>query len=254
MFLKCSTRHKDGKEHRSWSIVESRRSGRQVVQRPVLYLGEINDSQRLAWQRSIEVFDEQQGQSRQYALFPEDRTPPPSPTPAGHVCLARLRLARPRTCGACWLGGQLWRELHLDTFFAARLGHSREGTDWEKIVRRLTLYRLLSPGSEWRLPRHWFGTTALADLLGVDERAAQDDTLHRGRDGLLEHKDALFAHPTPRARRCKCRCFFLKPLQAAGRSVASISATACGWQRIECRQQSQLARSVGRAARHKSLA
>ena len=194
MFLKCSTRQKDGKEHRSWSIVESRRVGRSVVQRHVLYLGEINDSQRAAWQKSIAVFDEQQGASRQCALFPEDRTPAGGDLPAIQVRLDQLQLSRPRTWGACWLGDQLWGELHLDTFFAARLGCSREGTDWEKVLRVLTLYRLLSPGSEWRLHRHWFGTTALADLLGVDERLAQDDTLYRGLDGLLEHKDALFAH------------------------------------------------------------
>jgi hypothetical protein len=194
MFLKCSTRRKDGKEHRSWSIVETRRVGRAVVQRHVLYLGEINDSQRAAWQKSIAVFDEHQGQARQCALFPADRTPPPGDTPAVQVRLDGLRLSRPRTWGACWLGDCLWRELQLDSFFAPRLGCSREGTDWEKILRLLTLYRLLSPGSEWRLHRHWFATTALADLLGVDERAAQDDTLYRGLDGLLEHKDELFAH------------------------------------------------------------
>jgi len=194
VFLKCSTRHKDGKEHRSWSVVESHRIGRRVRQRHVLYLGEINDSQRRAWQKSIEVFDEQQGQSRQYVLFPEDRSPPPGSTSSVQVCLDRLRLSRPRTWGACWLGDQLWRELHLDTFFWARLGCSREGTEWEKIVRLLTLYRLLSPGSEWRLHRHWFGTTALADLLGVDERAAQDDTLYRALDRVLAHKEALFRH------------------------------------------------------------
>ena len=194
MFFKCSIRKKDGKEHRSWSIVESRRIGRTVVQRHVLYLGEINDSQRAAWQKSIEVFDEQQGQARQCALFPADRTPAATATPVVQVRLDALQLSRPRAWGACWLGDQLWGELQLDTFFAARLGHSREGTDWEKVLRVLTLYRLLSPGSEWRLHRHWFGTTALADLLGVDERLAQDDTLYRGLDGLLEHKDALFAH------------------------------------------------------------
>ena len=194
MFLKCSTRRKDGKEHRSWSVVESRRVGRSVVQRHVLYLGEINDSQRAAWQKCIEVFDEQQGQARQCALFPEDRTPPASHTPAVQVRLDQLQLSRPRIWGPCWLGDQLWQDLQLDTFFAARLGVSREGTDWEKVLRVLTLYRLLSPGSEWRLHRHWFGTTALADLLDVDERLAQDDTLYRGLDGLLPHKDALFTH------------------------------------------------------------
>jgi hypothetical protein len=176
VFLKCSTRRKDGKEHRSWSVVESRRVGRTVVQRHVLYLGEINDSQRAAWQKTIEVFDEQGGQARQCALFPEDRMPPAADTPVVQVRLNALQISHPRTWGACWLGDQLWRELQLDTFFASRLGWSREGTDWEKVLRVLTLYRLLSPGSEWRLHRHWFGTTALADLLGVDERLAQDDT------------------------------------------------------------------------------
>jgi hypothetical protein len=194
MYLKCSTRKKDGKEHRSWSIVESRRLGRSVTQRHVLYLGEINDSQQAAWQKAIAVFDEQDGQSRQCALFPEDRTPAPSHTPAVQIRLEGLQLSRPRTWGACWLGDQLWQDLQLDTFFALRLGVSREGTDWEKVLRLLTLYRLLSPGSEWRLHRHWFGTTACADLLGVDERLAQDDTLYRGLDGLLEHKEALFGH------------------------------------------------------------
>ena len=194
VFLKCRKGKKDGKVHRSWSVVEGRRVGRHVVQRHVLYLGEINDSQQAAWQKAIAVFDEQDGQSRQCALFPEDRTPPDTATPAVHVRLDHLQLSRPRSWGACGLGDQLWRELQLDTFFASRLGTSREGTDWEKVLRLLTLYRLLSPGSEWRLHRHWFGTTACAELLGVDERLAQDDTLYRGLDGLLEHKDALFAH------------------------------------------------------------
>lgn len=193
MFLKCSERKKDGKTHRSWSVVESRRVGRSVLQRHVLYLGEINDSQRAAWQKAVEVFDAS-GQHQQCALFPHDRTPPVSATPAVQVRLDRLQLLRPRSWGACWLGDQLWRELQLDSFFAARLGRSREGTDWEKVLRLLTLYRLLSPGSEWRLHRHWFNSTACADLLGADERLAQDDTLYRGLDGLLEHKEALFTH------------------------------------------------------------
>ena len=50
MYLRSNRRFKDGKEHRYWSIVESKRcSGGKVVQRQVLYLGEINDSQQEAW-------------------------------------------------------------------------------------------------------------------------------------------------------------------------------------------------------------
>ena len=77
MFLKCSTRKKDGKEHRSWSVVESRRYGDgKVAQRHVLYLGEINDSQRVAWERAITVFDESTGTTQQLALFPAEPTQP----------------------------------------------------------------------------------------------------------------------------------------------------------------------------------
>ncbi len=195
MFLKCRERRKDGKTHRSWSIVESRRyAGHKVAHRHVLYLGEINDSQRVAWERTIAVIDERDGEARQLALFPADRTPPPGEVDTLQVRLSELSLENPRQWGACWLGDRLWQQLGLDRFFGARLPASREGTDWEKVVRILAIYRLLSPGSEWRLHRHWFGTTALGDLLGVDARAVQDDTLYRALDLLLAHKEALFAH------------------------------------------------------------
>ena len=195
MFLKCRERRKDGKVHRSWSIVESQRcADNKVVHRQVLYLGEINDSQRAAWERSIAVIDERDGQSRQMALFPADRAPTLSEVDALQVRLSELRLSRPRQWGACWLADQLWQTLRLDDFFGARLPLTREGTDWEKVLRILVLYRLISPGSEWRLHRHWFETTALPDLLQVDARSAQDDTLYRCHDLLLAHKEALFAH------------------------------------------------------------
>ena len=195
MFLKCRERRKDGKTHRSWSIVESRRyAGDKVAHRHVLYLGEINDSQRAAWERTIAVIDERDGTPRQLALFPEDRTPPAGEVEAVQVRLSALTLEGPRQWGACWLADQLWRTLRLDDFFGARLPVSREDTDWEKVLRVLVIYRLLAPGSEWRLHRHWFSTTALADLLGVDERVVQDDTLYRCHDLVLAHKEELFGH------------------------------------------------------------
>jgi len=195
MFLKCRERRKDGKTHRTWSIVESRRyAGGKVAHRHVFYLGEINDSQRAAWERTISVIDERDGEARQMALFPSDRSAPGSGVDALQVRLSGMRLEHPRQWGGCWLGDELWRRLGLDRFFAGRLPVSREGTDWEKVVRILAIYRLLSPGSEWRLHRHWYGTTALSDLLGVDARAAQDDTLYRALDLVLAHKEALFGH------------------------------------------------------------
>src|SRR3954464_1420545 len=97
MYLKCSIRRKNGKEHRSWSIVENRRvHGGRCVQRHVLYLGEINDSQQAAWQKSIAVFTEGEREPRQMALFPEDRVGAATTVPQIQVKLHALSLHRPR--------------------------------------------------------------------------------------------------------------------------------------------------------------
>ena len=77
MYLRCNRRFKDGKEHCHWYIVEAKRcADGTVVQRQVLYLGEINDSQREGWCRVIEAFDEDTQQCTQIALFPAHREAP----------------------------------------------------------------------------------------------------------------------------------------------------------------------------------
>ena len=193
MFLRCKTRKKNGKEHRGWSIVESRRlaCGR-VVQRHVLYLGEINDSQEAAWRKSIELFAEEEPHREPItaALFPEDRAAVVSVAQEDivHLRLGELKLCRPRQWGACWLALHLWRELGLDGFWAARLPVSRKGTRWDAVLAVLTCYRLLSPGSEWRLHREWFLRSALADLLGADFSLAEEHRLYECHDKLLAHK------------------------------------------------------------------
>ncbi|MCZ7564788.1 MAG: hypothetical protein M5U08_14215 [Burkholderiales bacterium] len=201
MYLKCNRRFKDGKEHRYWSLVESRRcaDGR-VVQRPVLYLGEINDSQREAWIRSIEAFDEEAHCQRRLTLFPADRELPVDRADAVRVRLSEFELRRPRQWGACWLFCELWEQLGLREFWSERLGVSREGTDWEHVLQVLTAYRLIDPGSEWRLHRQWYEHSAMGDLLGEGAGVAQKDTLYRCLDQLLKHKRALFDHLTRRWR------------------------------------------------------
>ncbi len=201
MYLKCNRRIKDGKVHCYWSIMENRRcAGGRVVQRPVLYLGEINDSQREAWIRSIEVFDEDHGRQEKLALFAADRPAPPSLVQSVQVRLSEFVLVRPRQWGACWLFRQLWEQLGLEEFWRQRLGCSREGTDWEHVLEVLCAYRLISPGSEWRLHRHWYAHSAMGDLLGEDDALGAKDTLYRALDLLLAHKRALFDHLTARWR------------------------------------------------------
>ena len=202
MFLRSSSRKKDGKEHRYFSIVENKRvAGGRVVQRHVLYLGEINSSQELAWRKSIEVFEEGREQPSMLSLFPADRYEAVIPDESVvRVRLSELRLCRPRQWGACWLVVKLWRELELDRFWGERLSPSRKGTRWDQVLLVLVAYRLIAPGSEWRLHREWFGRTALADLLGADFSLAESHKLYACHDLLLEHKQALFDHLVGRWR------------------------------------------------------
>ena len=202
MFLRASTRKKDGKEHRYYSVVENKRvSGGRVLQRHVLYLGEINSSQERAWRRSIEVLDEARQAARTLSLFPEDRCEAVIPDDSiVRLKLAQLRLERPRQWGACWLTLELWQQLGLDAFWGERLAPSRKGTRWDQVLFVLVAYRLLSPGSEWRLHRHWFERSALGDLLGADAALADIHALYACHDRLLEHKQAVFDHLVGRWR------------------------------------------------------
>jgi Transposase DDE domain len=196
MFLRFNRRFKDGKEHRYWNIVENKRcAGGKVVQRQVLYLGEINDGQHDAWCRLIEAFDEGSQRHRQLALFPADREVPARADGYGvQVRLDAMELHRPRQWGACWLACQLYEQLELDRFWSTRLPDSRQGTQWRHILQTLVCYRLIDPGSEWRLHRLWFEQSAMADLLGADYALVQRNALYRCLDKLLEHKTALFDH------------------------------------------------------------
>ena len=193
MYLKCHKRIKDGKEHRYWSVVESVRTRRGVIKRQVLYLGEINDAQRAQWCSALDVLDESDDSFRQMSLFPEDRTPPPEISNPVQIRLNQMTLHHPRQWGGCWLAMELWNQLGLDAFWAPRLPDSRKGTGWLNVLKTIIGYRLLDPGSEWRLHRDWFKSSAMADLLGEDDSVAAKDTLYRCLDKLCKHKADLFS-------------------------------------------------------------
>lgn len=200
MYLRCNRRFKDGKEHCYWNIVEAKRCAEgRVVQRQVLYLGEINDHQREAWCRVIEAFDEDTQQHRQLALFPAHREVPEHAKGYGvQVRLNAMQLRRPRQWGACWLACHWYETLGLDQFWQARLPDSREGTRWRHILQTLVVYRLIDPGSEWRLHRQWFEQSAMGDLLGADYSLVEKNALYRCLDKVLPYKRELFSHLTQR--------------------------------------------------------
>ena len=192
MFVRCKMRRKDGKEHRYWSVVENVRvRGGRVVQRQVLYLGEINDSQRAAWCRSIAVLDET-ASARQLALFPADRAAPALDCEVVQIRVTDVQVRDPRQWGACWLALTVWDRLELDRFWGPRLPPSRQGTRWLDVLKVQVCYRLIDPGSDWRLHRHWYAHSALRDLLGTD-RVLTSDTLYRCLDKLVVHKRAFFS-------------------------------------------------------------
>jgi len=194
-FLQAHHRFKNGKDHCYWSLVEKVRGPHDNwVQRPVLYLGEINDSQKAAWIKTIEVFDADRQSFTQLALFPLQRSIPAEVTDAVQVRLCEFSLHRPRQWGDCWVACVLWQQLQLDAFWSQRLSASREGTDWKSILQVLTIYRLLDPGSEWRLHRQWWAGTALDQLLDLPLPVLDKDCLYRTLDKLLGHREALFQH------------------------------------------------------------
>src|SRR5260370_29176758 len=148
MFLRSKIRKKDGKSHRYWSVVENRRGGGgRVVQRHVLYLGEINDTQELAWRRSIEVMEAGAARLRALSLFPEDRGEElVSDASIVRVKLSQVRLCRPRQWGACWLALMLWREVVLYGVWAAPLGPGRQGTPGDQGLVWVVGDPMLAPG------------------------------------------------------------------------------------------------------------
>jgi transposase len=193
MFLRSNNRKKDGKDHRYFSIVENHRlASDKTVQRTVLYLGEINDQQQAAWRKTLSVFDEEQQEYANLSLFPDDREVPADAVDSLQVKVSGLELRRPRVFGSCWLGCELWRQLGLHEFWDSRLAGSREEVAWEKVLQLLVVNRLLDPGSEFRVHRQWYLSTAMDALLGTDFAVAEKDRLYRCLDRVLEHKQELF--------------------------------------------------------------
>jgi len=191
LFLRVHERKKDGKVHRYWSLVENRRcaDGR-MVQRHVLYLGALTAAQELKWEKSAEQFSPvaERGQT----LLACERELQKKEVAAIAVHLNQFRIERPRQWGACWVALTIWHLLKLSEFWSSRLPPSREGTRWLNILIMLVIYRLVDPGSEWRLHRQWYEQSAMGDLLGEDFRLAAKDNLYRCLDRLLEHRQALF--------------------------------------------------------------
>ncbi len=193
MFLRPNHRRKDGKEHTYWSLVESVRTPDGPRQRTLCHLGELNSSAQARWLRTVEVFNEQ-GETQQLKLFPSQVEPPADDPQVARVVLNKVRLERTRQFGACYLGLELWKRLALDRFFEQTVDDKQADVTWSRVAALLAINRLCAPGSELAIEQRWYPSTALDDLLGIEEGKINDTRLYRCLDRILPHKTKLERH------------------------------------------------------------
>ena len=193
MFLRANHRGKDGKDHKYWSLVETVRTPDGPRQKTLCYLGELNDSAQARWLRTVEVFNEQ-GEAQQLKLFPSEVEAPADDPQGARVLLNRVRLERTRQFGACFLGLDLWKRLALDRFFERTVDRESADVPWSRVAALLAINRLCAPGSELAIEQRWYPSTALDDLLEIDEGKINDTRLYRCLDRILPHKTKLERH------------------------------------------------------------
>src|SRR6266567_3406226 len=193
MFLRPNHRSKDGKEHTYWSLVESVRTPDGPRQRTLCHLGELNGSDHARWLRTVEVFNEH-GEAQQLKLFPSQVAPPVDDPQVAWVLVNQVRLERTRQFGACYQGLELWRHLELDGFFEQAVDSHPADVPWSRVAALLAINRLCAPGSELAIEQRWYPSTALDDLLGIEEGKINDTRLYRCLDRILPHKTKLERH------------------------------------------------------------
>ncbi len=193
MFLRSHGRNKDGKDHTYWSLVETVRTPDGPRQKTLCYLGELNSSAQTRWLRTVEVFNEQ-GEAQQLKLFPSHVAPPPDDPQVARVLLNKVRLERTRQFGSCFLGLDLWKRLELDRFFQQTVDREAADVPWSRVTALLAINRLCAPGSELAIEQRWYPSTALDDLLEIEEGKINDTRLYRCLDRILPHKTRLERH------------------------------------------------------------
>ena len=190
MYLRYTTRKKDGKTHRYWRLVQSVRIGRRVVQQTVAHLGELDAEGRVQARALARGLI---GAPEQAALFDDGTQHQSVP-----VRLKGVRIERSRQFGDVYLALALWRGVGLEEFCRQVLSSGKEQIGWEKVAAVLVAARLCEPSSELQIAEDWYRRTALGDLLQLEDLQINKDRLYRGLDELLEHKATLEAHLSKR--------------------------------------------------------
>ena len=195
MYLKTHKRKKNGKVNEYYSIVEKRKvANERYVQKTVLYLGEISDSQKKSWYKSIKVLNEQNQPVHKTLFALHDDDDVCENIDAIPLRLSEMKLEKPRAFGDCWLGCEIWNQLGLDTFWSGRIDTSKSPVAYSKVLKLLAVNRLIKPGSEFYVHHHWFDQTAMDFLLDSDFQIAEKNRLYRCLDRVLPYKNELCRH------------------------------------------------------------
>ena len=194
MFLRRCERHKNGKRHTYWALVESYRTGRGSRQRVVAYLGELSSRQKSGWAQLGRTLAGKRKRPPQPSLFDPPRYDEAIDEEPVRIDLKRVRFERLRDFGDVWMGWGLWRLLELDLLLERLLSEGREDVPWPQVAAILTLARFCEPSSELHIEQTWYRRTALEDLLGVPVEKVHTDRLYAGLDQLLPHKETIERH------------------------------------------------------------
>jgi len=195
MYLKPNKRKKNGKINEYYSIVEKRKvSNGRYVEKTVLYLGEISDSQKKAWNKSIKVINEDNKPVYKTLFAQCDGCDTYQDVDAIPIRLSEMKLEKPRSFGDCWLGCEIWDELGLDKFWSCRIDAAGSPVAYSKVLKLLAVNRMIKPGSEFYVHHHWFDQSAMDFLLDCDFQIAEKNRLYRCLDRILPYKDELCRH------------------------------------------------------------
>ena len=189
MYLRHTTRRKDGKTHVYWRLVRSVRCGRKVVQQTVAQLGELDNEGCARAENLAQEITGRAARDHQKQLFEDKEWTEPL-----RLKLDEVRLERSRSFGAVWLGWVLWRALKLEEVLNEVMASGREKVPWAEVIAILVIGRLVEPSSELHVAERWYRTTALQDLLGIGIDAIYDERLYRALDRLLPQKEAIEKH------------------------------------------------------------
>jgi transposase len=189
VYLRHTTRHKDGKTHVYWQLVRSVRRGRKVVQETVAHLGELDSEGRTRAHRLARQISGRASELKQGELFAASAV-----NESVAVQVDAIHLERGRSFGAVWLGWILWQALKLDELLGELLPEKREAVPWSQVVAILVIGRLCEPSSELHVAERWYRTTALEDLLGIGPESIYDERLYRTLDRLLPNKQSIEQH------------------------------------------------------------